>query len=193
MHAANLEYESEQIYKQKGWELPYVDMEMPKDLIPEGKENMKFMQLEHTKMLTQTHPFAFWNLNKSIHFLNKHLHNGNKVLEQNQNIKKDKSNHNSFETFVSLEKQTYILQLLENLSITTNGKSILSERKKSAIRGVIEALIEKGIAPNLSYESLYKIFGNKIGLEIKTKLDASSTSEDMKTKTLQYIKDNPFN
>lgn len=185
-----LHSESEDIYKKNKWEIPYIKYNIPglieNGCIPDYKE-----------MLKKTHLFDSWNINYARKVLTdkfpeSELNRFSGINKMHQ-AKKSESKVVSFETFVSPEKQTYILQLLENLSVTTNGKSILSERKKSAIRGVIEALIEKGIVPNLSYESLYKILGNKIGLKIKTKLDASSTSEDMKTKTLQYIKNNPFN
>lgn len=98
----------------------------------------------------------------------------------------------SFQSSISNNKQKYILELLEELSLTNNGKSIISNRKKSAIRGVVEALKEKNIVPNIGIDKLCSIIGNKIGLDIKSKLDKSYISEEFKFKAFQYIKDNPI-
>lgn len=98
----------------------------------------------------------------------------------------------SFDNVVSENKQKYILQLLEDLSITKDGKSIISERKKSSLRGIAEALIESSIFPALSLEKSYRLIAEKINVEIKSKIDSSYTSENFKLKTLKYIKDYPF-
>jgi len=89
-------------------------------------------------------------------------------------------------------KQDYILQLLEDLSITLNGTSILTPRKKGALRGVIEALREKMIIPNIGLSTLCNVFADKINLELRSELDASTTSENYKKEALQYIKNNPI-
>ena len=103
-------------------------------------------------------------------------------------IKKD----DSFETFVNKEKQDYILKLLEDLSITNNGVSIVSQRKKSVIRGVVEALRDACIFPNKDLHSLCLIIGEQIGLEIKSKLEKNYTSDESKKSVKQYMKNNPF-
>ena len=90
------------------------------------------------------------------------------------------------------KKQDYILQLLEDLSITVNGKYALSPKRKGAIRGVVEALREKNIVPNLSLEELNNAIASKIDLELKSKLDWSKTSDDYKMKTFKYIENKPF-
>lgn len=87
-------------------------------------------------------------------------------------------------------KQDYIVRLLEDLSITLNGTSILTPRKKGALRGVIEALREKMIIPNIGLSTLCNVFADKINLELKSELDASTTSEKYKKEALQYIKNN---
>lgn len=89
-------------------------------------------------------------------------------------------------------KQDYVLQLLEDLSLTLNGTSILTPRKKGALRGVIEALREKMIIPNIGLSTLCNVFADKINLELKSELDASTTSEKYKKEALQYIKNNPI-
>lgn len=90
------------------------------------------------------------------------------------------------------KKQDYILQLLEDLSITVNGKYALSPKRKGAIRGVVEALREKNIVQNLSLEELNNAIASKINLELKSKLDWSKTSDDYKMKTFKYIENKPF-
>ena len=99
----------------------------------------------------------------------------------------------TFKTILSTpQKQTYVLQLLEDLSITVNGKYALSPKRKGAIRGVVEALREKNIVPNLSLEELNNAIASKINLELKSKLDWSKTSDDYKMKTFKYIENKPF-
>lgn len=95
------------------------------------------------------------------------------------------------DTNINLTNQEYIFTLLEYLCITQNGISVLSERKKSALRGIVEALREKSLVPEISLDSLCKIIADKIQMEIKSKLDFSNTSENYKKKAIQYIKDNP--
>lgn len=98
----------------------------------------------------------------------------------------------SFKTFVNLEKQDYILKILEDLAITKDGVYNLGDRSKGTIRGVIEALREEHIIPKLSLKRLCDMLANQINLELKSKLDWSTTSDNYKKKAKQYIKDNPL-
>jgi hypothetical protein len=98
----------------------------------------------------------------------------------------------SFKTFVNQEKQDYILKLLENLSITVDGKSVLSTRKKGALRGVVEALREENILSQIGIDKLCKIIAKEIDLELKSKLDFSDVSQKFQKDAKQYIKDNPL-
>ena len=104
----------------------------------------------------------------------------------------EESTNKDFESLLSTEKQVYVLKILEDLSLTLNGKQNLTERKKGAIRGVVEALKENHILPDVGLEVLCKTLGNKIGLEIKSKLDVTNISRDFKKSALKYIKDNPL-
>ena len=101
-------------------------------------------------------------------------------------------NINTFESTFNLAKQEYILKLLEDLSITKQGVYNLGVRTKGSIRGVVEALREENIIPKLSLEKLCSIIAVKINLELKSKLDWSTTSDNYREKTTQYIKDNPL-
>jgi hypothetical protein len=98
----------------------------------------------------------------------------------------------SFKTFVNQEKQDYILKILEDLAITKDGIYNLGDRSKGAIRGVIEALREEHIIPKLSLKRLCNIIANQINLELKSKLDWSTTSDNYHKDAKQYIKDNPL-
>ena len=96
----------------------------------------------------------------------------------------------TFATILSEEKQVFILELLEDIGVTVNGKAVISGRKKSAIRGIVEALKENGILPNKSLEVLNKIIATAIGLELKSKLDFTDTSKTYQQKANKYISDN---
>lgn len=109
-----------------------------------------------------------------------------------RNKEKTNSVQSTKTTHLTPESQTYVLQLLEDLSITVNGKYALSPKRKGAIRGVVEALREKNIVPNLSLEELNNAIASKIDLELKSKLDWSKTSDDYKMKTFKYIENKPF-
>ncbi|MDO7138909.1 hypothetical protein [Algibacter lectus] len=98
----------------------------------------------------------------------------------------------NFENFVNKNTQDYILRLLEDLCITVGGKNTLSERKKGAIRGVVDALLHEKVIPSLESLTLHQIIGDKIDLKIKSKLDVSNISTDFKKKTLEYIKNTPL-
>lgn len=94
------------------------------------------------------------------------------------------------EDLLTAEAEDFLLKMLEDLKITTNGKASLSERRKGALRGVIEAAIEKKVLPQMSLETLCKYVAAKIGLELKSKLDFSETSEKNRRDALQYISAN---
>lgn len=116
-----------------------------------------------------------------------------KLKPKKKSSKNKKATPNTFKKLIpQSDKQAYILQLLENLSITNNGKSVLTPRKKGALRGVVEALKHKCIIPNKGIHTLCKIIAEEIQLELKSELDASTTSEKYKKVALDYIKNNPF-
>ncbi|WP_299066118.1 hypothetical protein [uncultured Polaribacter sp.] len=105
---------------------------------------------------------------------------------------KNNVKHN-FETILSDQvKRQYVFDLLENLSIISNGQSILSTRKKGALRGVVEALREANILPHLGIDKLCTIIAKEIGLELRSKLDYSDISKKFQKDAKQYIKDNPL-
>lgn len=135
-------------------------------------------------------PFEFYNIYELLKIINSEL---NKYeLTEDDNIKESKK-IDTFQTLIpQKEKHAYVLTLLEDLSITVNGKSILTPRKKGALRGVIEALKDKCIIPNKGIHTLCKIVAEEIQLELKSELDASTTSEKYKKEALNYINRNPL-
>ncbi|UNY99855.1 hypothetical protein MQE36_05780 [Zhouia spongiae] len=104
----------------------------------------------------------------------------------------DKPKFEKFEEFLSTEKQTYVLQMLEDLAITVDGYYALSPKKLGAIRGVVEALREQKIISHMGLHKICVMFADKINATMKSELDASTTSEDYKKAAIEYIKNNPL-
>lgn len=81
-----------------------------------------------------------------------------------------RTNQKTFKDFKDLgdsATQTYILNMLEYLKITHQGKSTLGERNKSAILGIAQALREEFIVSRLSRGKLITIISDRIGLKLK--------------------------
>jgi len=81
----------------------------------------------------------------------------------------------------------FILEMLEALKITVNGKAEVSERKKSALRGVVEASLEKNLLPPKSINASCIMIASQIGLELRSKLNSTYTSKTYREKALRYI------
>ena len=96
------------------------------------------------------------------------------------------------ESIIDKTKYDYIIKMLEDLSIINNGKSILSERRKGAIRGIVESLKENNILPNINLDKLCKMIATKIELDLNSKLDFSTTSNEYYKKANEYIKSHPL-
>ncbi len=111
------------------------------------------------------------------------------ILDENQN--KTAIIH-TFDSFFKTETQTYILEILEDLAITQDGKYALSDRKKSALKGVVVALIEKNMISNLGVHNLVNMIAVKIKLDLNSKLGNGFTFDDYKKKAEQYIKAYPL-
>jgi hypothetical protein len=116
------------------------------------------------------------------------LNSGSASLKTNTST----TNTVDFDNFISSDKQAYLLKLLEDLSITNNGKSILSTRKKGALRGVVESLIKNNFIPQIAIDKAIRIIANKIDLQINSKLDYSDISKHLEKQTNQYLKNNPI-
>lgn len=115
--------------------------------------------------------------------------NGTKDIETPR-ILTVKSSGESFDTIFPGTKGEFILDLLEDLSITVNGISQLSDRRKGAVRGVVDALLENNVAPNISIEILCRIIADKISLPLNSKLNFTNISQHYQATTTAYIKKN---
>ena len=80
------------------------------------------------------------------------------------------------------------MQMLEDLQITEKGKYILGDRKKSSIRGIVEALQDSSIIPRLNLEISCKLIANRIELELSSKLDYSDAYLNFRKLASNYIK-----
>ncbi len=96
----------------------------------------------------------------------------------------------TFDTLLSEKNKSFVLNMLEGLSFTLNGKPNISDRKKSALRGIVEASIDKNILPNQSIHSLCQIIADKIKFPLKSKLAESDVSREMRKKATTYISAN---
>lgn len=154
----------------------------------------EILYFEHQQYIQNT----FYNfhygqtLNKAWVFIDEKLQEVNTVVTASDSNKKAQSKVETFDNILSAEKQTYVLQLLEDLGITANGTATVSDRKKSSLRGIAEALLDTGIFPVIGLEKSYRLIAGKINVELKSKIDFSSTSKSYKAKALKYIQDYPF-
>ena len=94
----------------------------------------------------------------------------------------------SFEELTNPENLKFILQMLDDLQITKNGKYILGDRKKSSIRGVVEALRQEIIIPNITLEASCNLIASRIELQLNSKLDHSDIVKSYRKLALDYIK-----
>jgi hypothetical protein len=102
--------------------------------------------------------------------------------------KKKKPDPTSLEEIADAEAISFIMQMLEDLQITEKGKYILGDRKKSSIRGIVEALQDSSIIPRLNLEISCKLIANRIELELSSKLDYSDAYLNFRKLASDYIK-----
>jgi hypothetical protein len=102
--------------------------------------------------------------------------------------KNKKPDPTSLEEIADAEAISFIMQMLEDLQITKNGKYILGDRKKSSIRGVVEALRQEIIIPNITLEASCNLIASRIELQLNSKLDHSDIVKSYRKLALDYIK-----
>jgi hypothetical protein len=176
--------------KEKGKEIPYkftAEIRTNKGEIIE--EQHKFLDVE--KLLF---PFDFFLCYQFENFLTKEIDKQKEKISvpnvEKKEITKSTKPTPTFDNLLNAKNATFILKMLEDLSITKDGKSILSVRRKGALRGIVEASIENNILPQMSIDSLCKLIAEKIGLQLTSKLDFSDISKNTKKKAEQYINSN---
>lgn len=93
-------------------------------------------------------------------------------------------------TYLDEKQKAFLLEILEELKITKDGAYVLGDRKKSALRGVVEALIANNLIPAANVETICRAIAKVIKMPMSSKLDSSQTSKDYNIKTKKLIKNN---
>lgn len=105
----------------------------------------------------------------------------------------DKSNklitRPTFESVFEAEKGKFLLALMEDLGITVGGICKLGERKKGAIRGVVDAILENNFVTGITVDTLCRTLAEKIGLSLRSSLDVSNISEQIRKKATVKLRD----
>lgn len=110
-------------------------------------------------------------------------------LRNNQDYTRpDGQEINSLLDLLNENKITFVMELIENIGVTVDGKYILGERKKSSILGIVEALQEKSVIPSIEKQKLCNLLADEINLSLASDLEESKTSKDFKKKTINYLK-----
>jgi hypothetical protein len=94
----------------------------------------------------------------------------------------------TFNDLLTPEQAEFLLAMLESVGITREGRSVISERRKGALRGVVEAMLEAHLLPPASLEQLCRVIAGQIGLELRSKLDYSQVSEKFRKTAAAHIK-----
>jgi len=94
----------------------------------------------------------------------------------------------TFNGLLTPEHAEFLLAMLESIGITREGKSVISERRKGALRGVVEAMLEAHLLPAASLEQLCRVIAGHIGLDLRSKLDYSQVSEKFRKIAAAHIK-----
>jgi hypothetical protein len=161
----------------KGKEIPYLKFSESAKKLFNVSENI----IDLEKLLFPYDLFRLYQFRNLLNSKIKEVQSSNPANVPTANI------NESFNTILTPEKATFILNMLEDLSITSNGISILGVRKKSALRGVVEACLEKNILPHQSIDKLCSLIAARINLELKAKLDYSDTAKSFQKQSIAYI------
>jgi hypothetical protein len=94
----------------------------------------------------------------------------------------------TFDDLLMPDQKAFVLNLLELVGITREGKTVISERRKGALRGVVEALREAHLLPAISLDKACRLIAGHIHLELRSKLDYSQVSEKFRKTAAAHIK-----
>jgi len=94
----------------------------------------------------------------------------------------------TFDDLFTPDQAEFLLAMLESVGITRDGRSVISERRKGALRGVVEAMLEAHLLPAASLEQLCRVIAGYIGLKLRSKLDYSQVSEKFRKAAAAHIK-----
>jgi len=172
-------------YEAKKMEIPYKNIPNIIDKV-NGKivfgPDIKIIDVERL-----LYPFDFFPCYQFKNFLVTEINKRKTLSPPPDNISKPKD---TFESLLTQPKQDFILKMLEDLSITTEGKPTVGGRSKSELLGVVQALLDKCILPKKSEFTWCKLIGNKISLVLTSKLDSSFKSKEMRKSASLYITNN---
>jgi len=106
-------------------------------------------------------------------------------MEVNNWFSKEQDTPFEFEKFSGKEE---ILEMLEDLKITENGKYCGGERSKSQILGFVKACKEYSLLPKISDDLLNEQIAKYIGMGYKSRLKYGGTSKRTYDETKRHLK-----
>lgn len=99
----------------------------------------------------------------------------------------------SLKDYLDEQKADYILNMLNEIGVADGLKSKLSEREKSALLGIADALIEKSIVSKKSLHRTTRIIAREFNIDLPAKLaNGSEVSADYKQKALDFMDKYPL-
>lgn len=165
--------------EKKGQPIPYI--KFPTLKTKKGEQKIPENVIDMEKLL---YPYDFFTAYQFHNFLKSKL----KALEAtstNSNSVVD-SPPETFDTAISKEKADFILKMLEDVGITTNGKSKLGPKGAFQIRAVVEATIEMNILPKRILH-FTKLIGVKIEHPIASKIAPNKDFDSYLKRYKSYI------
>lgn len=165
-----------------GKPIPYI--KFPPLKTKKGEERMPENVIDKEKLL---YPYDFFIAYQLLNFLKAQI---KEKKETTTNTNQDSvSVPETFDTAIPKVKADFLLKMLEDLGITTNGKSKLGPKGAFQIRAVVEAAIEKNILPKRIIHYT-KLIGIKIDHPISSKLARSKDFDSFLKRYMGYIDTN---
>lgn len=168
-------------------------------------DNIEFVDINAFIINDKALKIQFWNRlskldwvidNLECNLMKMQIKHINKLLSELKTPKTKDSLDNSAKQSISFNSlfknkkdKQFTLDALEDLSLTREGKSILTDRKKSALKGFVEALKEATIIPNHNTDTLCELFATQIAMPYKARLKATDTSNATYKAMKKHIKE----
>ncbi|QQR95625.1 MAG: hypothetical protein IPJ93_02475 [Bacteroidota bacterium] len=165
--------------EKNGMPIPYI--KFPALKTKKGEKKLPKNVIDKEKLL---YPYDFYTAYQFKHFLNDRI----KEAEKIKIIPKQKNELEPeiFDNSIPKEKSDFILKMLEDVGITTNGKTKLGRKGAYHIRAVVEAAIEKNILPKRILH-FTKLICDKIDHPISSKLARSKDFDSLVRRYKVYI------
>ena len=165
-----------------GKPIPYI--KFPPLKTKNGIEKLPENVIDKEKLL---YPYDFFTAYQFRNFLKAEIKEREETpTNSNQ---EDDSGPETFDTSIPKVKADFLLKMLEDVGITTNGKSRLGPKGAFQIRAVVEAAIEKNILPKRIIHYT-KLIGIKIDHPISSKLARSKDFDSFLKRYKGYIDTN---